>query len=100
MMTSGERRGLIVLTVLLALIVVFVLCRKALFSPRAGNSDESVESVDTVAMDSDTLFYTVDSLSGGSKYSARKSKSRVDAKQSIKTRRIPVTRDPLSEPVN
>lgn len=97
MMTSGERRGLTVLTIILALIVVFVLCRKQLLSPGAGADGTEVELADTVSVYPDSLSAQGDSVSRGSD---GMKKGRRGAAKKVKPKRVHATRDPLSQPVN
>ncbi len=106
-MTSGERRGLIALTVVLALIVVFAICRDTLFSPRAGLSLGSRTEVDSVggassvdALSADSV-YLPDSVSekSGKKVVRSRDKSGRTRAKSVR-RRDPLPRDPLSQPVN
>lgn len=120
MMTSGEKRGLIALTIVLALIVVFVICRGILFNTPAGNGLAAADNSDTIAAgtmaaevraaaDSDSLCVapdgiipmSVDSVARINSYKkkADNSKSRLKTKRQA-VKRKPVIRDPLSQPVN
>ncbi len=109
MMTSGERRGLIVLTVVLALILVFVICRDRLFSPRAGISVESNTMIDSIRTsgDGDIMLMSADSVAMLDSVTSKSRRKTVRSDSKNKRRQTksvgrnePVTRDPLSEPVN
>ncbi len=122
MMTSGEKRGLIALTIVLALIVVFVICRSVLFNTPAGNDMAAGDGSDTVAAgsvaaegslrmaaDSDSLCVAHDGIISVTADSAARAKSYKKKAGNAKSRsgtkrqavkREPVIRDPLSQPVN
>ena len=96
MFTSGEKRGLIALMVLLTLVLVLVIGRRMFFTPASAEADAGSM---TVAID--TLDTTLTNPADTAFNSKSKSGKRKTKKKSVpKPKREPVMRDPLSEPVN
>ncbi|MCI8998687.1 MAG: hypothetical protein HFJ95_06800 [Muribaculaceae bacterium] len=103
MFTSGEKRGLIALVILLGLLLLFVVGRRALFSPPVSSVvDSRSDSIATEAVmmapaaPVDTIVKVRKKRRNADADSVKRKKKR----SAEKTRREPIVRDPLSEPLN
>lgn len=114
-MTTSERRGLIALTIVLSIILVFVITRSAIFDSSAGDdsiniSESSMGTVHTsknpiegVSKDSMTVGDSLSRSDLSFMPDTPNKRFRQDMRRKMrrqKSKREPIVRDPLSQPVN